>query len=210
VLLRALPLLLVAFPALAEPVTYKLDPQKSWVYVVVYNEHALGPIGHDHGVRAMDFTGTVVWDALDPTKCKVDITIPVQNLYADPPGMREREKLPMDEAVDDSAKTKIRANFLSRNQLDAENYPTITYSASSCTGSIGNVTVSGNLTIHGTTKPITTNMIVTPTPALFTARRLFKARATEFGFKPYSNLGGLLLNKDEMKFVVDVVGIPAP
>jgi hypothetical protein len=52
-------------------------------------------------------------------------------------------------------------------------------------------------------------MIVTPTPALFTAGGVFKARATDFGFKPYSNLMGALTNHDEMKFVVDVVGTPA-
>src|SRR5688572_7582115 len=103
VLLRAAALLLAAFPAYAQtiagPITYKLDPEKSWIYVVVYNENSAMGMGHDHGVKAMDFTGVVVWDALDPSKCQIDITIPVQKLDPDPPGLREREKLPADEAV---------------------------------------------------------------------------------------------------------------
>jgi hypothetical protein len=40
------------------------------------------------------------------------------------------------------------------------------------------------------------------------ARGTFRARATDFGFKPYSNFG-VLKNEDEMEFVVDVVGVPA-
>ena len=35
----------------------------------------------------------------------------------------------------------------------------------------------------------------------------FEAKATDFGFKPFSNFG-VLKNEDEMEFVVDVVGVP--
>jgi polyisoprenoid-binding protein YceI len=213
VLLRAAAFLLAAFPAYAQttgPITYKLDPQKSWIYVVVYNENSAMGMGHDHGVKAMDFTGVVVWDALDPSKCQIDITIPVQKLDPDPPGLREREKLPADEAVGEWGLGEIKKNFLGGSQLDADHHPTITYRSTSCSAVADNkVTVNGDLTIRGKTKAVTTTMFVTPTPTSFTAGGVFKARATDFGFKPYSNLLGALTNHDEMKFVVDVVGTPA-
>jgi len=215
VLLRILVLLTVAFPALAQPVsgpiTYKLDPKKSWVYVVIYNESSVMGFGHDHGIRAMDFTGTVVWDATDLSKCQVDISFPVTVLETDPPGMREREKLALDEAVGENDKRRIRDNFLAASQLDAANHPTISYRSTSCSGTTGNVTVTGDLTIRGQTKAITTTMVVTPTGTSFTAGGAFRARATDFGFQPYTNWVGVgtLRNKDEMKFVIDVVGTPA-
>lgn len=207
---RVLPLLLAAFPAFGQPITYRLDPKQSWVYVVIYNDpSALGSgFGHDHGIRAMDFTGTVVWDAADPSKCLVEISFPVTVLQPDPPGMRERAKLDPEGAVKDSSLVTIKENFLAKDQLDAARYPTISYKATSCTGTTGKIHVTGVINIHGTTKTITTHMIVTPTPTSFIAGGTFKARATDFGFKPFSNWG-VLKNQDEMLFVIDVVGTPA-
>jgi polyisoprenoid-binding protein YceI len=194
------------------PVTYKLDPVKSWIYVVVYNdkEKSLTPgYGHDHGIRPKTFDGTVVWDAADPFRCKVGISFRADSMYVDPPGMREREGLPADGAVEDGAKETIRGNFLDSGQLDAQNHPTISYKSTSCTAASGKFTVTGNLTMRGVTKPVSTTMTVTPTPTSFVASGVFRAKATDFGFKPYSAPFGFLKNRDEMKFVVDVVGTPA-
>jgi polyisoprenoid-binding protein YceI len=198
----------------AGPVTYKLDPVKSWIYVVVYNdkEASLTPgFGHDHGVRPKTFDGTVTWDAANPAACKVDISFQTESLYPDPPGMRKREGLPADGEVGEGSLEKIRGNFLDTSQLDAKNHPTITYKSVSCApAASGKFTVVGNLTLRGATKPVTTTMTVTPTPSSFAASGTFKAKATDFGFKPYSAPLGVLKNRDEMKFVVDVVGSPTP
>jgi polyisoprenoid-binding protein YceI len=214
--LLLLSLLLVAWPAFAQPVagpvTYRLDPRRSWVYVVVRNDPAglASGFGHDHGIRAMDFAGTVVWDATDLSKCVVEISFPVTVLEPDPPGMRERANLDPEGAVDRDDLAKIKENFLSDRQLDAARYPSMSYRATSCSpGAAGKVQVTGVLHIRGTAKTVTTHMVVTPTPTSFAASGTFRARATDFGFKPYSNFG-VLKNEDEMEFVVDVVGVPAP
>ncbi len=194
----------------AGPVTYQLDPAKSWIYVVVYNDPttAAARFGHDHGVRAMEFDGTVVWDTSDPSACKIDISFPVTALWPDPPGMRERADLDPEGAVKEDAKQTIKDNFLKPGQLDGSAFPKIEYRSTSCDGTSGTVNVKGTLTIRGVGKAITVPMTVTADEGSFAAKGSFTATHGDFGFKPFTNLMGALRNKDELKFVVDVVGTP--
>jgi polyisoprenoid-binding protein YceI len=194
------------------PVTYKLDPAKSWLYVVVYNDPSslASRLGHDHGIKATEFTGTVVWDTANAGACSVDISFPVSALRPDPPGMRERAALPADGAVGEGSLETIRENLLGKGQLDAATYPTISYKSKSCEGTTGKVKVNGDLTIHGVTKPVAITLDVKADPTSFVAGGAVTTTFTNFGFKPFSNLGGALRTKDEFKLVVDVVGAKAP
>jgi polyisoprenoid-binding protein YceI len=192
----------------ASPVTYTLDPERSWLFVTVYNDKSAvaSALAHDHAIRAMDFDGTVVWDAADASACKVDIRFPVTVLEPDPPGARARAGLDPDGAVGPSSLQTIKSNFLGKSQLDAAAFPEIRYTATQCQGTTGAVTVTGNLTIHGKTVPVTTTLDVSADGSTFTAAGSFDANATAFGFKPFSNALGAVRNQDRMKFVIDVVG----
>lgn len=202
-----------AAPA-AGPVSYTLDPQKSWLYVVVYNDTSslASRLGHDHGIRATELVGKISWDAGNAAACSVDISFPVASLRPDPPGMRERAGLSPDGAVSAGNLETIRENFLGKNQLDGATYPTISYKSTSCEGTAGTgkVKVNGNLTLRGVTKPVSVTLDVKADATSFVAGGAFTTTATNFGFKPFAALGGTLKNKDEMKFVIDVVGAKAP
>lgn len=194
----------------AGPATYTLSPTKSWLYVVVFNDASTlaSGLGHDHGVRAMDFTGKVVWDPANAAACQVEISFPVSALTPDPPGMRARAGLNPEGEVGASSLETIKTNYLGKGQLDALAFPTISYRSTSCEGAsgTGKVKVNGNLTIHGVSVPVSTTLDIKADGTSFSAAGSFTATASQFGFKPFSNLGGMLKNKDEMKFVVDVVG----
>lgn len=194
------------------PVTYKLDPAKSWLYVVVYNDpSAMGSrFGHDHGIRASTFDGTVVWDTSNAAACKVEISFPVTALTPDPPGMRERAGLNPDGAVGEGSLKTIKDNLQGKSQLEASVFPTISYKATKCEGTTGKVKVTGDLSIHGVSKSVTVTMDVAADGSAFSAAGSFTALHSSFGFKPFSNLAGALRNKDEIKFVVDVKGAKAP
>jgi polyisoprenoid-binding protein YceI len=194
------------------PVTYTLDPVKSWLFVVVYNDPTAlaARLGHDHAIRAMDFDGTVVWDPANLGACSVEISFPVTALSPDPPGMRVRAGLDPEGGVEAGALETIKENFLGKSQLDAASFPTISFQSTRCQAADGKVKVTGNLTIRGTTVPVTTLMDVKADGSSFAAAGSFTATHSSFGFRPFTNLAGALRNKDEMKFVVDVVGTPTP
>jgi polyisoprenoid-binding protein YceI len=195
-------------PPVVDPVTYRLDPSTSWLYAVVYNDRSAmaARLGHDHGFRPTSFVGTVVWDRDDAGACKVDLSFPVTALWPDGPGLREREGLSADGAVAEGSKDTIVANLQGRGQLDAGRFPTIEFHATSCSGTSGEVTVTGTLSIRGVGKEVVAKMAVAPTDSTFAATGTFRIRHTDFGFQPFSNLGGALRNQDEIKVVVDVKG----
>lgn len=200
-----------AAPA-SSPVTYTLDPVKSWLYVVVRNDTSslASRLGHDHAIRATEFTGKVTWDTTNAAACAVDLSFPVNALRPDPPGMRERAGLPADGAVSESQLATIRENFLGKGQLDAATFPTISYKAKTCEGTTGKVKVTGDLTIHGVTKPVSLTLDVKADPTSFAAGGSFTTTHTNFGMKPFTNLGGALRNKDELDFVLDLQGTKTP
>jgi polyisoprenoid-binding protein YceI len=198
-------------PAAAEPAprgasTYKLAAKSSWVYVVIKYDRNTLIAGHDHAARATELSGTVVWDPADATKCKVDITIPVRGLKVDTAGLRKRAGLEGDTPADDLP--KIEKNMLSSTQLDAERFPDIRYRATSCGGTTGKVKVTGELTLRGVTKPVTTTMTISEDGAAFSATGTLNITHTQFGFKPFVAALGALKNEDALKLVLELKGAP--
>ncbi len=194
------------------PITYRLDPDLSWLYVIVRNDpNRWTPVtGHDHGIRAMTFDGTVVWDPADPSACDVRIAFPVTALAVDPPGMRERAGLPPEGAIGEAAKRTVVNNMLGRSQLDAARFPEIRYRSSGCAPRPdGRVDVTGTLEVHGVGATITVPMAIEADAERFAARGSFELTHGTFGMKPFTYGPGTPRNQDRLEFHVDVVGAPA-
>jgi len=104
--------------------------------------HSLAEFGVKHMMvsttkgRFSDITGTITVDEANPANSSVDVTINVASVSTH------------DERRD--------AHLKSADFFDAENYPTITFKSTKVEPKgDGNVNVTGDLTIHGVTKPIT-------------------------------------------------------
>lgn len=197
-------------PAVVEatgPRTFTLDPAASWIYVLIFNDwERWTPVtGHDHGVKATTFDGTVVWDVDDASKCAVTIRFPVSALEIDPPGMRERARLPADGAVGDGAKATATGNMRGKSQLDTDVFPEISFRSTSCSGTTGTVQVSGTLTVHGVGKAVTVPMQVEVTDDRFAAKGSFTLTHADFGMKPFTYGPGTPRNLEKLEFHVDVV-----
>lgn len=198
-------MLLLVMTVLAAPDAYTLDPAASALYVQVFRDP--GTIGaglaHDHVVTATGWTGEVRWDPADPAGCEVRITVPVSGLRADEDAARAR----VGEApIAEGQRAKITESMRGPSQLDAAAFPTITYTATRCEPSGDIVRVTGELTLHGVTRSVTTPMRVHADGTTFAASGVFTAKASDFGFTPYTALLGALRNRDEMTFTVEVKG----
>ena len=101
---------------------------------------------------------------------------------------------------------EIKGNMLSTGQLNAKAFSDIKFVATKCEAAGEKVKVTGNLTIRGKASPVSSTMKITGDGATLTANGTFTAKATDFGFEPYSALLGALKNKNEMKFTLDAKG----
>jgi polyisoprenoid-binding protein YceI len=115
----------VAFPV----ERYQLDAAHSELSFQV-RHFASGVTG-----KFTDFSGTVIFNRAQPERSSVDATIQVQSIDT---GIKDRDH-----------------HLLSAEFFDAHRFPTITFksTAVSRTGE-GTADVSGNLTMHGVTRPV--------------------------------------------------------
>jgi polyisoprenoid-binding protein YceI len=196
-------LLLTSTALAGETATYKLEPAKSWLWVLVKYDRNAWVTGHDHVVRAQDFTGSVTWNPDDPSVCDVKISFPVTALVVDPPGGRERAGL--DGTTPDSDKRKIKENFEGPSQLAASKFPEISFQSTKCEPNGDTTKVTGKLSIRGVALDVSADMKVRA-DSTFSAQGSFVGTHTAWGFDPFSAALGAVKNDNTLRFHVDVAG----
>ena len=114
----------------AAPVTYKLDPGHTMV-LFSWNHFGYSNPTADFGLGE----GTLVFDEQHPANSSVEVTLPLANLDTHVSALDEHLKKP--------------------DFLDADKYPVVTFKSTAVESLGGNkFKVSGNLTVHGVTKPV--------------------------------------------------------
>ena len=122
-------LLLAGNAAAAAPVSYKMDPSHTDVVASWSHFGFSNPMAH---FGAVD--GTIVYDADHVGKSSVNVTIPMSGLETHVAAFNEHLRSP--------------------DFFDAEKFPTITFNSTKVEAAGDNkLRVSGDLTVHGVTKP---------------------------------------------------------
>lgn len=186
-----------------EPVgtwTYWLTPKSSRVRVVVLKDpDTIGAsASHDHVVSASGWSGTATWNP-----CHVELRVPVKKFVVDHPSHREAAGL--DGELSEGQRGDVKSNMLAKDQLDAASHPTITFVSTSCTAT----SVTGDLTIHGVTKSVTTPWSTDIRAEAFSATGSLKAKQSDFGIEPFSAMMGALRNQDGLAFSFHLEGDPS-
>ncbi len=117
----------------AAPVTYKLDPNHTMV-LFSWNHFGFSNPTANLGLGA----GTLVFDEQHPANSSVEVTLPLTNLDTHVPALDEHLKKP--------------------DFLDADKYATVTFKSTKVQPLGGHkFKVTGELTVHGVTKPVVLN-----------------------------------------------------
>ncbi len=128
--------LLAAGTAQAAPVTYTLDPGHT---MVSFSWNHFGFSNPTANLGQVD--GTLVYDEAAPAKSSVNVTLPLTALDTHVPALDEHLKKP--------------------DFLDADKYPTITFKSTAVApAGKGKLKVTGDLTVHGVTKPVVLDVTV--------------------------------------------------
>ena len=183
--LLALLLLLLSLGKTAAAASVPVDLTNSRLTIHVFKSGFFSGFAHDHQVSAPLSSGTV-----DATAMSVEVHFDARKMIV----------LDPDTSADDRA--KVQETMLSDKVLDSSKFPEIAF-VSRDVKPAGNTayTVTGDLTLHGVTHPVT--MSVALANGHYTGA--VKLKQTDFGIQPIKIAGGSVKVKDEVEISFDIV-----
>ena len=163
-----------------------IDAERSTLTVFAYKSGLFSAFADDHTIRAPIAGGSIS----DSGTLAVQINVRSADLVA------------LDPNLSASKRAEVQARMVGPEVLDVKQYPDITFASTAIQPSgAGRWNVSGQLTLHGTAKPIT--LVVTQQDGRYRGTVLLKQ--SDFGIKPISIVGGTVKVKDELKVEFDIV-----
>jgi polyisoprenoid-binding protein YceI len=170
--------------------TYTLGPGSASLQVRTYREGVAAKVGHDLVIEVTRWDATVDIGA-EPAGSAV-------RLSADPRSLEVREGLRGVKPLSDKDRSEIRKNI--DEKLLRGQPITFRSSAVDMTGADGRLVIEGDLTMAGSTHPITAQLDVATDGRVSGTISLAQSA---WGIKPYRGLMGALKVRDELEIVID-------
>lgn len=182
-----------------ESARYKINPAESRFVVRAFAGGFLSAFAHDHTIAIRDFGGDAAftYGSVEPASLELII---------------KAASLEVTDKVSASDKQKIEGTM--RDEvLEVSKYPEIRFKSTAVNATKSGegqyqARISGDVTLHGVTKPATLNAVLEFGDRMLRAKGAFAVKQTTFGLKPVSVAGGTIKVKDELKFTFDVVARP--
>lgn len=175
-------------------------------FVMPDEDALLSAFSHKHVIKAGRVEGHVLLDPEDPSRCRMDITVPVESLIADPPRLRAR--LGWEEGPDALDRRDIERTIQDEEQLFSARFPNIRFTGDRCEQrGPAEVLVHGALTIRGERQPVVVPMRVSFNNGRLEAKGSLVVRHRDFGFEPYSNVFGTIRNDEEIGLQIFLVAL---
>ncbi len=183
---------------------YRLEPTNTFAAVIVRNDTSklLSRLGHDHVIRAREFTSTIVIDPLHREAISFSLAFPVDALDVDETQDRKRVDLPGEVSTKDRDAT--RDNMLGRGQLNAKAHGNIHFQVHGAQQSDqeDELILKASLTVRGHRHDFDFPVHFQLTPHLRVKGRVDLTH-DDLGMKAYRAPMGTLQNQETLTFVVD-------
>lgn len=192
-------LALVSAAFAAEARRYHVDPASSRIDVKVGTAGLFRFAGHDHVVRVEVAKGEIVGDARDLSASSVSLAF----------SMAAVRVVSTEGPVRDLP--KIQEKMASPAVLDASRFPEAHFRSTRVKGrSLGSerfeLEITGDLTLHGATRPISARLLVGIEGRRLVARGRATLKQTDFGLQPVS-VAGVVKVKDDLGLDVEIVAL---
>ncbi len=196
---------LMAVAPASEAATYRVEPEESNLFVRLYKAGFGKALAHDHVVRAGDVSGSLELDPDRPQSASIELVVPARSLRADEPADRRRFDL---DPLDDDSREEIQGSMESDEQMDIASYPEIRF-VSTKIEPLGEdrYRLTGDFTLHGTTRSLTFPVRVSITEDRLEGRGTVRFDQSSFGIEPYSAAFGAVKNQDEVEMIVELVAV---
>jgi polyisoprenoid-binding protein YceI len=184
--------------AASGPTVLAVDTANSQVLIQVGKAGVFGFAGHAHEVAAADVRGQVTYDPADLTRASVSLEFGAAALR-----VTGKDEPPADVS-------EVQRVMLSDRVLDVQRFPTISFrsrrvSVAARTATAADLVIEGDLTLHGTTRPMTIRAsAVFDAGGSLTARGSCQLLQSDFGMVPVTAAGGSIRVKDalDIQFVL--------
>jgi polyisoprenoid-binding protein YceI len=170
--------------------TYRLGPENGTLSVRTRRTGAVAKAGHDLLIHVTAWEAEV-GIADDPAATTIELS-------ADGGSLRVREGTGGMKALDDDDRANIEQTI--DDEILMRQPVTFRTTRVEPARDGGDLYVEGDVTIRGTTRPITFDLTVAEDGAL---RAVTTIRQTDFGMKPYTALFGALKVADEVEIEID-------
>lgn len=175
---------------------YRLDPRPSRFVIRVTAGGLLSAFGHNPLIGVRDFSGEVQFDPASPESASVRVHVPSRSL---------------DVAGDVNEKDRREIERIMHAQvLESDSFPLIEFQSSvvkvtSSGAGQFRAEISGELSVHGVTRPQTIVARVTASGERLRASGEFSIYQTEYGIQLVTVAGGALKVKDELKASFEIL-----
>jgi polyisoprenoid-binding protein YceI len=167
-----------------------IDSEKSVMTVHVFKAGLFSAFGHEHEVRAPIQQGV-----FNETTPSVELAVDARRLHV------------VDKEISDKDRAQVQQDMLGPKVLDSEKFPEIRFRSTSVERlGEGKWLVTGDLTLHGQTRPVKVNVDGQNGHYKGTA----ELKQKDFGITPITVGGGAVKVKNELKVDFDIVGANAP
>jgi polyisoprenoid-binding protein YceI len=187
--------LLFCFAAFAQ-VSFRIDSSRSKFMVHAQRGGLAWFKGHSHEIAVRDFGGNVQLnlDLLNPAS--LEMMIRADSLEETSDAFTAAQKQIIDKELDEIV-------------LEAAKYPEITFKSTDVTGKINGsvfeVKIGGDMTLHGVTKHIVIPCKVTVSGETLRAQGAFTINRKDFNVNATNAFHGLVRIKHKLKFTFDIV-----
>src|SRR5215813_12178202 len=183
----------------ADSARYRIDAGQSHFTVRAFAGGFLSALPHDHTISVREFEGNTefTFGTVEPASLQMTI---------------KAASLSVVDKISEKDRQKIEATM--RDEvLEVSNFPEITFKSTGVNATKTGegqyqARISGEISLHGVSRPITIASQLEFGDKLLRAKGNFALKQSSFGIKPVSVAGGTIKVKDEIKFVFDIVAHP--
>ena len=184
--------------SLPPPGAYQVDSQNSELRILVYRAGPLANLGHNHVMVNHAVTGLVqVGSGI--SESSFSLSVPVEGFVVDDADARREEGDDFPGDIPEDAKSGTRRNMLSAALLNAAEFPAITVTSVTLSGTLDALTVDLVISAAGHEANISAPCILQGDAHTLTAVGSMELRQTSIGLAPYSLLRGALQVQDVMQ-----------
>jgi polyisoprenoid-binding protein YceI len=194
----------LALQSLPPPGAYKIDSRSSELRVLVYRAGPLANLGHNHVMVSHAVMGLVQIGGSIPAS-SFSLQVPVESFAVDEPQARREEGGDFPGDIPEEAKSGTRRNMLSAAVLNAAEFPVITVTSVTLTGTPDALSADLTISVAGHEANISLPCSLQGDAHTLIAAGSTELRQTAIGLTPYSLLHGALQVQDAMQLKFSIV-----